>query len=446
MGVYPLSQRWCCIPLLLVAVLTFAGCRKATPPSFSPGEQLLKLTDGLEDEEEVALYKDLQNQVTSVLHQNVGTPNKPRLLGQNEPTEMQKAHLKRGYQLYSKFCVQCHGVNGDGNGAVAEHLNPKPRNYTHGIFKFTSTPYGHKPRRSDLIRTIRRGVTGTSMPSFDRFSDEEMDEIVDYVLVLTHRGELERELAMIAYDDEELPDEEGLEEVIDSVLQPWRDSSEELVMPNTMMPPMTEESARIGHELFLKHACNKCHGVFGRGGSMGNVEVGDDAWGFKAAAADLSSGMFRGGGRPLDIYRRIHSGINGTPMPAFEKLFTEDPDAIWQLVHFIKQTGNRRRMGLEPLSKDDLPPSTEVQTPGGSASTEDSAAEEESEDRESESPAPVESSEENEEAETPVEPADEESEVTEEQTDSEEVAKEIAEEAAESQEEPTDDTNVDQAS
>ena len=176
MGVSPLSIRWLFILLLLLGpVLTQTGCRRAVPPSFSLGEELLKMTDELEDEEEIAFYKDLQRQVTAVLKQHTGTPDKPMLLGNNEPTEIEKVHLKRGYQLYSKYCVQCHGVNGDGNGDVAEHLNPKPRNYTFGIFKFTSTPYGQKPRRSDLVRTIRQGVTGTSMPSFDRFSDEDME-------------------------------------------------------------------------------------------------------------------------------------------------------------------------------------------------------------------------------------------------------------------------------
>ena len=91
---------------------------------------------------------------------------------------------------------------------------------------------------------------------------------------------------------------------------------------------------------------------------MGNVEVGKDAWGFEGAAADLSSGMFRGGDRPVDIYRRIYSGINGTPMPAFNKTFADDPDKIWYLVHFIKETGNRRRQGKPPLSEADLPVSS----------------------------------------------------------------------------------------
>ena len=256
-----LRLKYITIPVLLAIIFNVSGCRRAAPPSFTSGEALLELTEDLEDDEEIALYKDLQKQVVNVLLRNCGTPEKPLLLGQPEPTEPEKARLNRGYQLYSKYCVQCHGVNGDGNGAVAEHLDPKPRNYTHGVFKFTSTPYGRKPRRADLILTIRRGVTGTSMPSFDRFSKEDMEAVVDYVLVLTYRGELERTLASIAFEDEELPDEEGIEEVIADVLQPWQDSANEIVMPETMMPPMTDESALAGHQLFLKHACNKCHGV-----------------------------------------------------------------------------------------------------------------------------------------------------------------------------------------
>ena len=346
-------RRLLSLLLVLGLALPLVGCRRAAPPSFSPGSEVLKLTEELEDadEEEMAVYKELQSEIAETLRQFTGTPNKPILLGTDESTDQ----LKHGFALYTKYCVQCHGVNGDGKGAVAEHLNPMPRDYTLGVFKFTSTPYGSKPRRSDLVHTVTRGVTGTSMPSFDRFSEEQLSAVVEYVLALTYRGELERQLAMFAYEDEELPDEEGLEETIDEILEAWEDSSRKIVMPVTVMPPMTEESVRIGHEIFLGKACNKCHGKFGRGGSMGNVEVGKDAWGNAGAAADLSSGMFRGGGRPVDIYRRISSGINGTPMPSFKKAFQDNPDDIWHLVHFIKATGNRRRQGKAPLSEADLP-------------------------------------------------------------------------------------------
>ncbi len=365
-------RRWRGVLVLLAVLVAPLGCRRTAPPSFAPGEEVVKLTEDVEEAEELQIYEELQAQIASVLHHESGTPEKPFMLGERDADQ---ARLKQGYALYSQYCTQCHGVNGDGNGPVAKYLDPKPRDYTRGVFKFTSTPYGNKPRRSDLVHTIRRGVTGTSMPSFDRFSDEQLEAVVDYVLVLTLRGELERELAMIAYEDEEVPDDEGIQEIIADTIDPWERSADQIVMPVTSMPRMTDESVLAGHRLFLKFACNKCHGKFGRGGSMGNVDVGTDVWGHKGAAADLSSGMFRGGGRPIDIYRRIYSGINGTPMPAFKKMFQEDPDAIWQLVHFIRATGERRRQGKAPLSEADLPDeSASVEEPVGEAAEADVAA------------------------------------------------------------------------
>ena len=37
----------------------------------------------------------------------------------------------------------------------------------------------------------------------------------------------------------------------------------------------------------------------------------------------------------LDIYRRIYTGINGTPMPAFAQAFSANPEKIWHLTHYV---------------------------------------------------------------------------------------------------------------
>jgi hypothetical protein len=52
-------------------------------------------------------------------------------------------------------------------------------------------------------------------------------------------------------------------------------------------------------------------------------------------------GIYRGGRRPLDIFRRIHQGIAGTPMPAAgrdEKNPTGalKPEEIWNLVDYVR--------------------------------------------------------------------------------------------------------------
>ncbi|MCA9237267.1 MAG: c-type cytochrome [Planctomycetales bacterium] len=335
-------SRW---PLMatLAALAVGVGCRQAEPPEFTPGPDVVELTEGLdpeEDKDDLKTLQDLQNQIATVLAERVGTPEKIKMLGDPHVSE---ERLARGAELYAQYCVQCHGVNGDGNGPLAVYLNPRPRNYTAGVFKFVATENGSKARRADIVKTLYRGVTGTSMPSFDVFTDSDREAVADYVLALTYRGLLQTQLAQIAYDEEELPDSAGIDQIVDEVLEPWRAAQHEVVMPLSPMPVMTAETIAHGQELFLQYSCNKCHGNDGRGGSVGSVDVGKDVWGYNAAAADLTSGMFRGGGRPIDLYRRVLVGINGAPMPSRRADLANDPDAIWHIVHFIKDTGEKRR-------------------------------------------------------------------------------------------------------
>ena len=53
-----------------------------------------------------------------------------------------------------------------------------------------------------------------------------------------------------------------------------------------------------------------------------------DVWDHPIKPRDLTSGVYRGGRRPLDIYRRIHAGIKGTPMPPFGAALKEEEIAI----------------------------------------------------------------------------------------------------------------------
>ena len=47
-----------------------------------------------------------------------------------------------GKQLYMDRCQHCHGENGDGNGASAAVVYPKPRDFTSGIYKIRSAAKG----------------------------------------------------------------------------------------------------------------------------------------------------------------------------------------------------------------------------------------------------------------------------------------------------------------
>ena len=41
-----------------------------------------------------------------------------------------------GKRVYETYCVGCHGQNGLGDGEASVFLNPKPRNFVNGQFKF----------------------------------------------------------------------------------------------------------------------------------------------------------------------------------------------------------------------------------------------------------------------------------------------------------------------
>ncbi len=323
--------RWT-IVFSAIGWLGIAGCQQAPPPQFLASDAAQELSP------------ELRHAVQSELEAHTGSFLKPKLL----LAEGEGHHdLARGQQVYQERCVQCHGVSGDGNGPSGRFMYPRPRDYRKGIFKFTSTPYGFRPLRTDLVRTVRQGVRGTSMPAFHLLPDNDIECVVDYVLALTRRGELEQQLIGLAESEEAVDGELVRDDLIPTIVGRWTEAESAEVLPATPKPRFTREHAERGKQAFLSKGCSKCHGEDGRGQTADNR--GADAWGFQTRAADLTSGMLHGGNQPVDIYRRIYNGINGTPMPSFANALKEEPDTIWDLVAYVLLVSNERRSGNVPL-------------------------------------------------------------------------------------------------
>jgi mono/diheme cytochrome c family protein len=47
--------------------------------------------------------------------------------------------VAQGKQVFSTYCATCHGEAGDGQGPVGKTLNPPPRNFQKGDFKYGGT-------------------------------------------------------------------------------------------------------------------------------------------------------------------------------------------------------------------------------------------------------------------------------------------------------------------
>lgn len=266
--------------------------------------------------------------------------------------------LAASAETYRRECLHCHGVEGGGDGPSAFGLTPRPRDFRLGIFKYTGLKDQSRPRRADILHTLEQGVMGTSMPNFMRLSEAQREGLTDYVRFLSVRGEIEAVLAATWKNGEELGPE-ALEEAVELVWTRWQRAESKLVVFDGEVPPSTKERIARGDALFhdgLKGNCASCHGATGAGDGPAAWKIGVDgkrepayvdAWGSPIRPRDLRDGMFRGGARPIDLYRRIYAGIPGGPMPALGEAKTKDgnpvvtTDEIWCLVHYVRSLSQR---------------------------------------------------------------------------------------------------------
>ncbi|MFN0244217.1 MAG: cytochrome c [Planctomycetota bacterium] len=270
-------------------------------------------------------------------------------------------------ELYREQCLHCHGVEGGGDGPTAAFLDPRPRDYRKGIFKFTAVKDKARPRRQDIARVLEVGVYATAMPSFKRFSIAQREGLVDYVRLLAVRGEIEHRLVS-TYEEEETLSIDAFSEAYTDVWEKWQEAKTKVVAFEGEIPPPTEALLARGRELFndaKKGNCASCHGERGLGDGVAAFKLDDhgervsayvDDWGHSILPRNLRQGLYRGGHRPIDIYRRIYAGINGGPMPAIG----ESKDAqgnpllsstdMWALVHYVRSLAERDESVLDAAS------------------------------------------------------------------------------------------------
>lgn len=109
------------------------------------------------------------------------------IAGMANPLAMSKDNLDAGKDLYQKSsspvaCMECHGKYGDGNGRMANMFEPAPRNFTCSQ-NVADLPDGQ------LFWIIKNGSIGTSMPAFDKLSDEQIWQLTIYLRSLEIKSE-----------------------------------------------------------------------------------------------------------------------------------------------------------------------------------------------------------------------------------------------------------------
>ncbi len=146
--------------VLVASAVALAGCGKSEPPPFR-----LNMTNVVAKQ----IAPEHQQAIANILGAMFGTPDEPVALPETGldqkkltmaagPVWSDKAGSKHG--LYRRHCVHCHGISGDGRGPTAAILNPYPRDYRPGVFKFKSTYTAAEPTNADLTKTLHEGIPG----------------------------------------------------------------------------------------------------------------------------------------------------------------------------------------------------------------------------------------------------------------------------------------------
>ncbi|MFO0972107.1 MAG: c-type cytochrome [Phycisphaerae bacterium] len=237
-----------------------------------------------------------------------------------DPQAGHAALLARGQALFARQCVICHGERGDGGGAFAYLMNPRPRNFLRGKFKLTTTQ-NQVPSDDDLMRTLVRGMPGSAMPPWGHLPIADLRALVAHIRAL-RRAAVQAELAQGV--------KEGTfaESEVASELARRTTPGAAIAVPPE--PRFDDLRWFNGRRVYLE-ACAACHGEDGQP-NPANVKFDDD--GYPDPPRSFVNGIFKGSMDGAELYCRIFKGMAGTPMPAFEGAYS--PDETWDLIHYVQ--------------------------------------------------------------------------------------------------------------
>ena len=226
-----------------------------------------------------------------------------------------------GRTLFEHNCAACHGKAGCGDGVAIMALKVRPRDFVNEAIRYISTD--GSPSDDDFIRTIHFGRREGQMPAFPYLMDEQIRSLALYIRELNRAGAAARLKAKKPDLDEKTIDRVTRRQTAPGKPVSWQAPSAEF-----------KADTAKGRTLFGAN-CAQCHGPEGHGDSQTRLL---DSEGRPIKARDLTTGDFRGGSEPLDLFFRVRCGVPGTPMPAAAALSDDD---VWQLVNYAKHLAHK---------------------------------------------------------------------------------------------------------
>ncbi|MFW6089106.1 MAG: c-type cytochrome [Gemmatimonadota bacterium] len=213
--------------------------------------------------------------------------------------------LENGREVYDRWCAECHGAEGAGDGPAADYMLPRPRDFVQARYQVRTTGPGELPTDEDIMHILEVGMPGTAMPAWPNLTESEKRDVTAYIKSFSR----------------------------------FFENADPQPMDFAADPGGGEEALASGREVYRELECWKCHGESGRGSGQSTPTL-EDWRDVPIRAADLTEPWnFNGGAGAEAVYRRMMTGLDGTPMPAYSDAVASDvvtTDEMWHLAHYVE--------------------------------------------------------------------------------------------------------------
>ena len=238
--------------------------------------------------------------------------------------------VNQGKQLFAINCASCHGTDGKGDGPAAAALNPKPRDYTSGYWR-----YGGGVAR--IVQTITEGSPGTAMAPFPGIPIQDRFALAHYVRTFNpSKQEADKPEDLAWLDQFGGGKKEGAPSGGTTAVASGPAPGDTIPIARAMQliaerpepaaPAMAGAPADSGSAagLYALH-CASCHGAWGQGGVRTRM-LGSAPYAYVTTRSFAQGGSLAGDAAGFE--RLMLYGLTGGIHPAYGDLTSEEMQRV----------------------------------------------------------------------------------------------------------------------
>ncbi len=234
--------------------------------------------------------------------------------------------LNYGKQIYTEYCMACHGVAGDGKGVAAKGMVVPPRDFRTGVIKFGDVVSGEIPHDASIMKLIREGLNGTAMLPWD-LTQSQLYAVTQYI----------KTFAPNVWEGKD----KKLGEKVELTKDPYGDAHKTAAL---------EKGREVYH--FVAN-CQSCHRAYASHEELSAISEKRDGkkmtefdedlykpkpqfyeWGTQVTPPDFTYHKLRSVKTVEDLYLRLAAGVGGGVMPSWKGVIEDDE--IWAVAHYVK--------------------------------------------------------------------------------------------------------------